>query len=76
MKFILSVSALVAVASAASVNLNKRASPLTLTLSHVDGAVVKADLTNTGSTGYNLLFSGTILDDRPTDDLVVSAASA
>jgi deuterolysin len=51
-----------ALAGATAVDLRARDSPLTVTLSEVGNAVIKASITNSGSEDLSLLTSGTILD--------------
>ncbi|GAB7354239.1 hypothetical protein MBLNU459_g4777t1 [Dothideomycetes sp. NU459] len=69
-------AALAATVSSAAINIDKRASPLDLTLTHVGSTKVKAALTNNGAVGYNLFYKGTFLDAAaPVDKLHVSLAS-
>ncbi|KAI5364798.1 putative peptidase M35, deuterolysin, metallopeptidase, catalytic domain superfamily [Septoria linicola] len=75
MKFILS-SAAALVATAAAGPLDRRASPLQATLTQVDNTLVRVALTNTGSTSYNLLAGGSVLDDAPVDKLYVTGGNA
>lgn len=63
MKFQLSVAALAAVASAASVDINKRDSPLSIKLESVGNSEVKIAVTNNGEKVLNLLSKGTFLDE-------------
>lgn len=75
MKFTLpSIAVMAATASAAAVDLSKRDSPLEVTLTKVEDSKVKVALTNSGDTGYNLLYKETFLDDAPTDKLIVSSS--
>lgn len=63
MKFQLSVAALAAVASAASVDVNKRDTPLSIKLESVGNSEVKIAVTNNGEKPLNLLSKGTFLDE-------------
>jgi deuterolysin len=63
MKFQLSVAALAAVASAASVDVNKRDTPLSIKLESVGNSEVKVAVTNNGEKALNLLSKGTFLDE-------------
>lgn len=76
MKYTLAaVAALVSTVSATAVDLEKRASPLSVDLTPVSDTKVKVALTNTGSTSYNLFYKGTFLDtDSPADKLYVNSA--
>ncbi|KAM0715581.1 hypothetical protein Q7P37_009079 [Cladosporium fusiforme] len=77
MKFTLPfIAVMAATASAAAVDLTKRDSPLSVTLTRVEDSKVKVALTNTADTGYNLMTKETFLDDAPADKLVVSSKSA
>lgn len=58
----LAVASLAAIVSSTAVNLSKRDTPLSITLSEAGNAVVKATITNTGNTSLTLLNAGTILD--------------
>lgn len=64
MKFFtgLSVAALVSAASAVSLNLNKRDSPLDVKLEMVGNTEVKATVTNTGADNLKLYKAGSLLD--------------
>jgi deuterolysin len=75
MKFLTPITALAALASAASVDVNKRATPLEVTLEKVGNTKVIAKVTNTGAKGLNLFNKGTILDSQPVEKLVVHSAS-
>jgi len=58
---ILAVSALAAVASCASVELDKRASPLDVKIEMVGNSLVRASVTNTGGSALKLFKTGSIL---------------
>ncbi|KAI8943090.1 hypothetical protein NX059_001121 [Plenodomus lindquistii] len=58
------VAALASYASAASVDVNKRESPLSVELSPAGNSVVKVKVTNTGAKAVNLLSKGTLLDEE------------
>lgn len=67
--------ALAATASSTAINLDKRATPLDVTLTSISNTKVKAALTNNGATSYNLFYKGTFLDtESPVDKLHVSSA--
>lgn len=55
-----------------AINLEKRAPAVTLTLSSVEGSVVKAILENTGDEDLKLLRSGSFLDSAPVEKATVS----
>lgn len=74
MKFTLATAAALVATTAAS-PLDRRATPLEATLIQIDNTLVRVALTNTGSTAYNLLAGGTILDDAPVDKLYVTGGS-
>lgn len=63
MKFIASLSSLVALVSAASVDLTKRETPFDLKIELVGNSEVKASLTNKGSEDVKVFKTGSILDD-------------
>lgn len=75
MKFTLATAAALVATTAAS-PLDRRATPLEATLTQIDNTLVRVALTNTGSTAYNLLAGGTILDDAPVDKLYVTGGNA
>ncbi|KAF2643975.1 hypothetical protein P280DRAFT_514950 [Massarina eburnea CBS 473.64] len=60
----LSLAALVTFASAFSVNLNKRESPLSIELSSSGNTEVKVAITNNGNRTLNFLSKGTFLDEE------------
>jgi deuterolysin len=63
MKFIIGASLLASLASAASVDLAKRETPLDLTLELVGNTAVRASVTNSGSEPLRVLKTGSILDN-------------
>lgn len=74
MKLTLSALAgLLATASATAIDLEKRDSPLSVSLAQVEDSKVKVALTNNDETSYKLFYKGTFLDDAPTDKLAVSS---
>lgn len=76
MKFQLSVAALAAVASAASVDVNKRDTPLSIKLESVGNSEVKIAVTNNGEKALNLLSKGTFLDEvAPVEKVQVYSAA-
>ncbi|KAF2133668.1 neutral protease 2-like protein [Dothidotthia symphoricarpi CBS 119687] len=77
MKFIsqLSVAALASYASAASVDVNKRETPLSVQLTAAGNSAVKVTLTNSGEKNLNLLSKGTFLDEQlPVEKVSVYSA--
>ncbi|KAK3675510.1 hypothetical protein LTR78_004593 [Recurvomyces mirabilis] len=76
MKTGFALCAIVAIVRTASVDLNKRASPLAVTLTHLNDTAFKVGITNSGLNGYNLLYAGSLLDDAPTDDLIITSATS
>jgi deuterolysin len=62
MKFFQGLSVFASVASAVSVDLSKRDSPLDVKIQMVDNSVVEATITNTGTETLRLFKTGTILD--------------
>jgi hypothetical protein len=69
MKFI-AVASLVSLVSAASVDLNKRDSPLNVKL-EVTGTTAKAVVTNTGSEDLKVFKTGSFLDDKAVEKVQV-----
>lgn len=67
MKPVAIVSCLAALANAAVVNLDKRASPLDVKVEQVGNSEVKASITNTGKVGLKVLKTGSILDSAPVE---------
>ncbi|KAI5245883.1 hypothetical protein E4T42_06626 [Aureobasidium subglaciale] len=68
--------ALAATASCTAIDLDKRASPLDVTLTPLGNTKVKAVLTNNGDVSYNLFYKGSFLDSAPVDKFHVTSASA
>lgn len=71
------LSQLIALATTASctvIDLDKRASPLDVTLTPLGNTKVKAAVTNNGDVSYNLFYKGTFLDEAPVDKLHVTSA--
>ena len=62
MKLLQNLSLFASVASAVSVNLSKRDSPLDVKIQMVDNSIVEATITNTGTETLRLFKTGTILD--------------
>ncbi|KAF2851755.1 hypothetical protein T440DRAFT_374527, partial [Plenodomus tracheiphilus IPT5] len=58
------VAALASYATAASVDVNKRETPLSVELSATGNSEVKVKVTNTGAKAVNLLSKGTLLDEE------------
>ncbi|KAF2123099.1 neutral protease 2-like protein [Lophiotrema nucula] len=70
------LAALVACAAATAVNVNKRASPLSVELTASGNTEVKVAVTNTGDKAVNLLSKGTFLDEvNPVEKVAVYSAS-
>jgi deuterolysin len=59
----LSLAALAAYVSATAINVNKRESPLGVTLEAAGNSEVKVAVTNNGASTINLLSKGTFLDE-------------
>ncbi|KEQ87884.1 hypothetical protein M438DRAFT_403200, partial [Aureobasidium pullulans EXF-150] len=73
------LSQLIALATTASctvIDLDKRASPLDVTLTPLGNTKVKAAVTNNGDVSYNLFYKGTFLDEAPVDKLHVTSTAA
>ncbi|KAI1758880.1 Deuterolysin metalloprotease family-domain-containing protein [Hypoxylon sp. FL1150] len=64
MKFTAGISLFAAVASAISVDLTKRDTPLDVKLEMVGNTAVKASITNTGATDLKVFKTGTFLDEN------------
>lgn len=62
MKFLQGLSLFASVATAVSIDLSKRDSPLDVKIQMVDNSIVEATITNTGSETLRLFKAGTILD--------------
>ncbi|KAH8893979.1 hypothetical protein GQ53DRAFT_644593 [Thozetella sp. PMI_491] len=75
MKFLVSVSALVATASALSIQAGKRDTPIDVTLEVVGNTDIKAVITNTGSTDLKVFKTGSILDSNPVEKTAIFAGS-
>jgi hypothetical protein len=65
--------ALVASVSSTAIDLEKRDSPLSVSLTQVEDSKVKVSLTNNNEASYKLFYKGTFLDEAPTDKLSVSS---
>ncbi|KAL9011607.1 MAG: hypothetical protein Q9173_003568 [Seirophora scorigena] len=63
--------ALLPFASSVAVNLEKRASDVTVTLSSAGGSRVKASITNNAASAFKFLKTGTFLDSAPVDKATV-----
>lgn len=59
----------------ARINIQKRASPLEVTIENVGNSGVKAYLTNTGSDDLKLLKTGTILDEQAVEKAEIYSGS-
>ncbi|KAF2193005.1 neutral protease 2-like protein [Zopfia rhizophila CBS 207.26] len=70
MKF-LSIAALATLASAVSVDLTKRETPLDVKLEMVGNTAVKASIKNTGTTDLKVFKTGTFLDDSAVEKVEV-----
>ncbi|OAL43641.1 neutral protease 2-like protein [Pyrenochaeta sp. DS3sAY3a] len=71
---VLSVAALASLANALATGLNKRDSPLTVSLEVTGNTDVKAAITNTGSDSLKLFKTGTFLDDSHVEKVEVFQA--
>ncbi|KAI1355529.1 neutral protease [Xylaria sp. FL0043] len=67
MKFLAGATLLASVASAASIENAKRASPLDVKIEMVGNSGIKASITNTGATDLKVLKTGTLLDKAATE---------
>ncbi|KAI0420338.1 neutral protease [Xylaria grammica] len=72
MKFAAAVSALATVASAATINVGKSASPLDVKITMVGNTGVKASITNTGSEDLKVFKTGSFFDNSPTEKVKVT----
>ncbi|XXH01980.1 hypothetical protein Hte_008344 [Hypoxylon texense] len=70
MKFTAGLSLFAAVASAISVDLAKRDSPLDVKLEMIGNTAVKASITNTGATDLKVFKTGTFLDENSATEKV------
>lgn len=69
-------ASLASLVSSVAVDIEKRETPLTVTLAETgNNAVVKATVTNTGSVGLNLFNKGTFLDQSAVEKLTVTSTS-
>ncbi|KAF2786217.1 metallo proteinase [Melanomma pulvis-pyrius CBS 109.77] len=73
---VLSIATLVSLASAVSIDLAKRESPLDVKLEMTGNTAVKAFITNTGSTDLKVFKTGTFLKDTPVEKLKVFQGDA
>ncbi|KAL7619687.1 hypothetical protein AAE478_010229 [Parahypoxylon ruwenzoriense] len=71
MKFTAGITLLASLASAVSVDLTKRDSPLDVKLEMVGNTAVKASITNTGVTDLKIFKTGTFLDDSATEKVAI-----
>ncbi|GME28774.1 peptidase m35 deuterolysin [Neofusicoccum parvum] len=78
MKFFtgLSIAALATAASAVSLNLNKRDSPLDVKLEMVGNTEVKASVTNTGASDLKLYKTGSFLDTAAVEKVEIYSAES
>ncbi|KAL1632544.1 hypothetical protein SLS58_011361, partial [Diplodia intermedia] len=74
MKFIAGLSFLASLAAAASVDVNKRDTPLDVKLELLGNTGVKASITNTGASALKLFKIGTLLDEQPVEKVEIHAA--
>jgi deuterolysin len=65
-------SALLGLASAAAVDLTKRASPLDVKVEQLGNTGFKASITNTGDSALRVLKTGSILDSAPVEKARIS----
>jgi anti-sigma-K factor RskA len=71
----LSVAALASYASATAIDVNKRASPLSVELAAAGNSQVKVTVTNNGEKALNLLSKGTFLDEKlPVEKVTIYSA--
>ncbi|KAF2799333.1 neutral protease 2-like protein [Melanomma pulvis-pyrius CBS 109.77] len=71
----ISLAALISYASATAINVNKRASPLSVVLTAAGNSEVKIAVTNNGEAALNLLSKGTFLDEaNPVEKVKMFAA--
>ncbi|RYP82546.1 hypothetical protein DL769_001652 [Monosporascus sp. CRB-8-3] len=75
MKVLTGVSILASLASAVSVDLGKRDSPLDVKLEMVGNTAVKASITNNGETDLKLFKTGSFLDEAPVEKVDVFQAN-
>lgn len=67
------LAALVATASSTAIDLQKRDSPLSVSLTQVENSKVKVAVTNNDQSSYNLFLKGSFLDKAPVDKLYVTS---
>lgn len=75
MKFLASLSAIISLASAASVDVGKRSTPLEVKLVQNGNSGVHAALTNNGSEDLKLFTTGTFLDENAVEKVEVFSGS-
>ncbi len=75
MKFLAGATFLASVASAASINNAKRASPLDVKIEMVGNSGIKASITNTGASDLKVFKTGTLLDKAATEKVKVYQGS-
>ncbi|KAK5629842.1 hypothetical protein RRF57_005557 [Xylaria bambusicola] len=75
MKFLAGAALLASVASAASIDNAKRASPLDVKIEMVGNSGIKASITNTGSSDLKVLKTGSLLDSVATEKVKVYQGS-
>ncbi|KAF2712584.1 deuterolysin metalloprotease [Pleomassaria siparia CBS 279.74] len=68
---LISLATLTKLASALSIDLAKRESPLNVTIEMIGNTAVKAYITNVGSTDLKIFKTGTFLNDAPVEKLKV-----
>ncbi|KAI1082461.1 Deuterolysin metalloprotease family-domain-containing protein [Whalleya microplaca] len=71
MKIITFISTVASLASAFSVDLTKRGSPLDVKFEMVGNTAVKASIKNTGATDLKVFKTGTFLDNSPTEKVEI-----
>ncbi|KAK3314168.1 Deuterolysin metalloprotease family-domain-containing protein [Apodospora peruviana] len=71
MKFLSVLAIFGSMAAAVSIDLNQRATPLSVNIEVVDNSNVKATITNTGKTALKVLKPGSILDSTAVEKSVV-----
>lgn len=76
MKFVAGVSLAASLASAVSVHLGRRETPLDVKLEMVGNTAVKATITNTGADALKVFKTGTFLDDSATEKVEVFQADS
>ena len=71
MKFTTSISFLIALVRAASIDIEKRDSPLDVKLEMVGNSAVKATVTNTGASNLKIFKTGSFLDESAVEKVDV-----